>query len=88
MSYSYFFGILPNFSLSFIQWVFLVVFGSVISVFFNFLLLKKKIPYSPIIVNFLYCISTLVAFGIVGFGYIGVLYFVTYALYSDFRKDY
>ena len=89
MTYSYFFGLLVNFSITWQQWVFVLFILLLILIGFSSIIclncknIKSKIAYS-----LFYFLVNLICFGLLGSVLTIVLHFITYSLISEFRKDY
>jgi len=88
MSYGYWLGFLGNFSLGFQGWAFLLVLSAIaisaISYGIHFFLTGRN---QTIIMLASFALA-LFLFGILGLVYYGLIYLISFALFSDFRRDY
>jgi hypothetical protein len=88
MNYGLWLGILSNFSLGIPGWIFAgllsIIFISAITYGIHFYLKGKHQTITMLAAFSL----ALFLFGILGFFYFGSIYLVSFALFSDFRRDY
>jgi hypothetical protein len=87
MGYSYWIGILANFEFSLPEFLFFAVLyliALISSVWIGHFKIKNKGFVTAVAVNLL----SLALFGLVGIIFLGVVYFISFALLSDFRNDY
>lgn len=82
------FGVLSELDLTISSWIFLLVFLILILSFGFFLILNIKNNKDKNYASFFSILISLFLFGIVGFLVISTLFFIIYALKSDFKKDY
>ena len=82
------FGIFSELDLSISGWFFLIIFLILILSFGFFLILNVKNNKNRVYATFITILASLFLFGIVGFLVISTLFFIIYALRSDFKKDY
>ncbi len=97
MEYSYLIGVLTNFDLEILQWLFYVLFSTIILAGVSTIILtgvpslihlnRKLVKFQPYII-FAYFVLSLVLTGIFGLLYVVITHFITYAFISDFKKDY
>ena len=82
------FGVLSELDLTISSWIFLLFFLILILSFGFFLILNIKNNKDKNYASFFSILISLFLFGIVGFLVISTLFFIIYALKSDFKKDY
>ncbi len=88
MSYGLWLGVLSNFSFSLTGWIFAGLLSMIIisaATYGIHFYLKGK--YQAITMLAAFSVA-LFLFGILGFLYFGSIYLVSFALFSDFRRDY
>ena len=88
MAFSYWFGVLTNISIGIQGWVFLTLLSTIgvaaLSYGIHFLV-DHKVRTIAMIASFS---LALILLGILGFVYFSVVYLISFALFSDFRRDY
>jgi len=87
MDYSYWVGVLTNFEFSIPEFLFfsvLYLLAIVSAVWIGHFKLKDKGFITAVGVN----LTSLILFGLVCIAVLGLIYFVSFALLSDFRTDY
>ena len=81
-------GIFSELDLSFSSWIYLLVFLTLIISFVFVMILNINNVTHRRYTSFFACSLSLIIFGIVGFIVASLLFFIIYALKSDFKKDY
>lgn len=81
-------GIFSELDLSLSSWIYLIVLLILIISFIFVLILNIKNVAHRRYTSFFACFLSLIIFGIVGFIVTSLLFFIIYALKSDFKKDY
>ena len=89
LQYSYFTGLVTNLSLSFPQWFFYGILTLTIVVAISSYIHLKKMQTTRVFVNVVaFLLTSLLLGGGVGFLVVLFVHFISYALVTDFRKDY
>ena len=88
MSYGYWFGLLGNLSLSFQGWIFLVVLFTIIISAISYGIHFFLTGRNRTIIMLVSFSLALFLLGILGLIYYGLIYLISFSLFSDFRRDY
>ena len=81
-------GVLSEFDFSISGWIYTLIFLMLLISFLFVLILNIKTIKQRQLFSFFACLSSLFIFGIAGFFILTALFFIIYALKSDFKKDY